>query len=369
MRIDAISIYHVAMPLVYPFRTAYGDDDAIESVLVKMEAGGEAGWGETSPMRLPFYSPEWAAGIFLLMRDVLAPRLLGQEIGTGEELQSRLAAIKGNQFAKAGLDLAWWDLEAKRSEQPLWKVLGGVGPSVEVGADFGVMESIDALLGKIDEAVGAGFPRVKLKFRRGWDLDMLAAVRQAFPKTTIHIDCNSSFTLADLDMFKKVDQFGLAMIEQPLAHDDLVDHATLQKHLATPVCLDESIVSVDRARKAIQLKACGWVNVKPGRAGGLTTAVKIHDVCREAGIPCWVGGMLESAVGARHCLALATLPNFKYPADIFPSARFYKKDLADPDITLAGPGRIEAPEVAGVGAEPNAEELARLTVERAVLEA
>jgi o-succinylbenzoate synthase len=368
MRITAISIYHVAMPLVYPFRTAYGDDAAIESVLVKMESGGVCGWGETSPLKLPFYSPEWAAGIFLLMRDVLAPRLLGQEIDTAEDLQWRLGPVKGNHFAKGGLDLAWWDLEARRTGRPLWKALGGVQPSVQVGADFGVMDSIDALLGKIDEAVRAGFPRVKLKFRRGWDLDMLAAVRRVFPKHTFHIDCNSSFTLADLDLFKKVDAFGLAMIEQPLAHDDLVDHAALQKHLATPLCLDESIVSVDRTRKAIQLKACGWMNVKPGRVGGLTTAVKIHDLCRDAGIPCWVGGMLESAVGARHCLALATLPNFKYPSDIFPSARFYKKDLADPDITMAGPGRIEAPAIAGVGADPNPEELVRLTVEHAVLE-
>ncbi len=362
MRIDSIAVYHVAMPLIYPFRTAYGNDDTIESVLVRMTSGATTGWGEGAPWRLPGYSPEWAAGAFTLVRDYLAPQVVGKAIETPDQLQSAMAGIKGNYFAKGSLDTAWWDLHARLRGEPLWKALGGKDPQVRVGADFGVMESIDALLSKIDEAIRMGFSRVKLKFRPGWDVDMVAAVRGAFPTHTFHIDCNSAWTLDALPMFKKLDRYNLAMIEQPLSHDDLIDHATLARSIATPVCLDESITSLDRARKAIQTKACGYMNLKPGRVGGLTVAVQIHDLCRDNAVPCWVGGMLESAVGAQHCLALATLENFTYPADVFPSARFYKRDLSQPELALTAPGCMTAPDVPGVGAVPDEKELARLTL-------
>jgi len=367
MRIDSISVYHVAMPLVYPFRTAYGNDDTIESVLVRMDSGNVTGSGEGAPWRLPGYSPEWAASAFAIVRDYLAPQVVGKNIASPDELRMALSGIKGNYFAKGAVDTAWWDLNACLRDEPLWKTLGGKSAQVRVGADFGVMETIDALLGKIDEAVRQGFPRVKLKFRPGWDVDMVAAVRGAFPKHTFHIDCNSAWTLDALPMFKKLDRYELAMIEQPLAHDDLIDHATLAQAIATPVCLDESITSFDRARKAIQTKACRYMNLKPGRVGGLTVAVKIHDLCRDHGIPCWVGGMLESAVGARHCLALATLDNFTYPADVFPSARFYTRDLAQPELTLSSPGIMTAPSAPGVGAVPDPDELTRLTMASAVV--
>jgi len=368
MHIESIELYRVAMPLVYPFTTAYGSDDSIESVLVRMTSGGVVGWGESSPMRHPHYSPEWAAGIFLLLRDVLAPRLLGEEIASGAELQARLGATKGNPFAKAALDTAWWDLHARLRGEPLWQVLGGGGATVTVGADFGVMESLDALLVVIGQAVSAGYERVKLKFRPGWDIAMVEAVRAAFPETVFHIDCNSGYRLADLPLFKQLDRYGLAMIEQPLMHDDLLDHAALQREIDTPICLDESITSPDKARKAIALGACRWVNIKPGRVGGITPALAIHDLCAEAGIPCWVGGMLESAVGASHCLALATLPNIKYPSDVFPSSRFYKEDLAVPEIVLSGPSRITASSAPGIGTEPHPERLAACAVERAVIQ-
>jgi o-succinylbenzoate synthase len=362
MRIDSIFVYHVAMPLVYPFRTAYGNDDTIESVLVRMDSGGATGWGEGAPWRLPGYSPEWAAGAFGLVRDYLAPQVVGKDLSTPDQLQTAMSGIKGNYFAKGAVDTAWWDLDARLRGEPLWKALGGADPHVRVGADFGVMETIDALLAKIDEAIREGFPRVKLKFRPGWDLDMVAAVRGAFPNHTFHIDCNSAWTLDALPMFKRLDRFNLAMIEQPLAHDDLIDHATLARQIATPICLDESITSLERARKAIQTKACGYMNLKPGRVGGLTVAVKIHDLCLTSGIPCWVGGMLESAVGAQHCLALATLKNFTYPADVFPSARFYRKDLAQPELALSAAGCMTAPDAPGVGAVPDESELKRHTL-------
>ena len=369
MRIEFIDLYKVRMPLVYPFRTAYGSDEVIEAVLVRLGSGERSGWGESQPFAAPCYSPEFAAGVFEVLRDWLAPALVGQEVGSGAELATRLAPFKGNYFAKGGLDMAWWDLHARMQGRPLWQVLGGKGPTVTVGADFGVMESFDLLLGKIDEALARGFKRVKLKYAPGWDLPMVAAVRKAFPKGVFHIDCNSAYRLSDLPMFKALDQYGLAMIEQPLMHDDLIDDAKLAAAISTPVCLDESITGVDKARKAIELKACGWVNIKPVRVGGLTNALEINRLCADAGVPCWVGGMLESAVGASHCLAMATLDNMQYPNDVFPSSRFYTRDLGQPEIVLSGPSQITAQPGPGIGVEPDPERLREMTVEHVHLEA
>lgn len=367
MRIDVVEIYRVSMPLVYPFRTAFSNEEAIESILVCLRSGGACGWGETSPWRAPHYSPEWAHAAFELMRDWLAPRLVGGDFPTGEDLQRAMAHVKGNYFAKAGLDLAWWDLKARMEGRPLWQLLGGRGPTVTVGADLGVMETLDKLLGEVAAAQQAGFKRVKLKYRPGWEIDMVSAVRAAFPDLVIHVDCNSAYTLADLPMFESLDRFNLAMIEQPLAHDDLADHAVLQARLDTAVCLDESIVTVAKARQAMSQKACRWVNIKLGRVGGLTNALAIHDLCQASGIPCWVGGMLESAVGQSHNIALATLPNIKYPSDIFPTRRFYAEDLGEPSLELSGPSQITAPPGPGIGCEPNQNRLQRLQVENAVI--
>jgi len=368
-RIDRIEIHRVRIPLVYPFETAYGRDDAVEPVLVRIEADGTYGWGEAQAFQYPTYCPEYPAGVFLILRGVLGPAIAGREISSGEDVQNRLACFKGNPFAKGAIDMAWWDLFAKRRGEPLWKTLGGHGNVIDVGADFGVMETIDALLEKIGSAVRDGFKRIKLKYAPGWDLDMVAAVRRAFPDAVFHVDCNSAYTLDDLPMFKKLDQYKLAMIEQPLMHDDLIDHATLQRQIETPICLDESITSLAKARKAIEIGACRWINIKPVRVGGLTPALKIHDLCAQAGVPCWVGGMVESGLGASHCMAMATLSNIKYPCDIFPSSRFFEKDLATPEIALSGPSQVTAPAVPGVGSEPDPERLRRLTLETATLHA
>jgi O-succinylbenzoate synthase len=367
MYIDRIDLYHVAMPLIAPWRTAYGEDAVVESVLVKMASGDLAGWGEASPLATPTYSPEWATGVFTVARNWLAPRLVGNRVNSGADLQSRLALVKGNYFAKGGLDMAWWDLHAQHQGQPLYRTLGGERPTVTVGADFGVMDAIDDLLKQVGEAVQAGFKRIKLKFRPGWDLPMVRAVRRAYPDTVFHIDCNSAYRLEDAPLFAALDEFNLAMIEQPLAHDDLLDHAALQKQVRTPVCLDESITSLDKTRKALALGSCKYVNIKPGRVGGLTNAIAIHDLCQQHEVPCWVGGMLESAVGVAHCIALATLPGFTYPADIFPSRRYYRQDLGTPEIVLSGTSQISALEQPGIGTAPVQERLATMTLDHAVV--
>ncbi|HWC88457.1 MAG TPA: o-succinylbenzoate synthase [Pirellulales bacterium] len=369
MLIDSVELFHVAMPLISPWRTAYGEDATIESVLVRIASSDDTAWSESSPLAAPCYSPEWAGGVFACLRDWLAPAVVGQEIDSGEELQQRLAHFKGNSFAKAALDTAWWVLESQRRGLPLHRLLGATRDRVDVGADFGVQDSIDELIAKIGPAIDAGFKRVKLKYRPGWDVRMLEAVRRVFPSHTFHIDCNSGYTLADFDMFCRLDDFNLAMIEQPLAFDDLVDHARLAQSIRTPICLDESITSLARAEMAIDLGSCRWMNIKPGRVGGLTPALAIHELCQQAGIPCWVGGMLESAVGSRVCIALAMLDNFTYPADIFPSHVYYHEDLGTPPVGLvAGPDgspQVIAPDVPGTGTEPDPQRLERMTVARA----
>ncbi|HUG19397.1 MAG TPA: o-succinylbenzoate synthase [Planctomycetaceae bacterium] len=335
MRIDRIELFHVTMPLIYPWRTAYGEDAEIHSILCRMTSGSVDAWAESCPLLAPCYSPEYAAGLYLTAENWFAPALAGQDLTSGEDLQQRLAHFKGNQFAKGLLDNAWWVLHSRIENRPLHELWGATRTEVEVGDDFGIRDSIDDLVGLIAESVDQKFPRIKLKFRPGWDDTMLAEVRKAFPKQTFHIDCNSGYRLSDLDLFKKIDEFELAMIEQPLAHDDLLDHAELQRQIRTPVCLDESITSVHKTEQAIRIKSCRFVNIKPARVGGLTNALKIHDLCQRENIPCWVGGMLESATGAALCVELAMLDNFTYPADIFPSSRYYREDLATEPLVLS----------------------------------
>jgi O-succinylbenzoate synthase len=367
VRIEQLDLYHVAMPMTEVWRTGCGDETAIQSVIVRMTTDAEVGWAETAPHRGPLYSPEWADGVYSVIRDWLGPMVLGHDVASGDELQALMSTVRANQFAKAGLDVAWWDAHARSTGKAMWQVIGGAAPVVEAGADLGVKDTIEELLETIAAAVDTGFKRIKLKYRPGWDLFMLRAVRERFPDQVFHIDCNSSYTLDDLPMFREIDRFGLAMIEQPLRYDDLLDHAKLQAEIRTPVCLDESINSLHRTRHAIELKSCQWINIKVGRTGGLTPALAIHNLCREHGIPNWIGNMLESALGQAPSLAMATLPNVKYPSDVFPSSRFYVQDLCDPQLELSGPSEATAPDRPGLGWIPNPERLAQVTLKHTTL--
>jgi O-succinylbenzoate synthase len=230
--------------------------------------------------------------------------------------------------------MAWWNLDAEIKGKPMHELLGGSFRNVDAGADYGVQDSHDMLLEKIQGACDQGFKRIKLKVKRGWDLKMLKIVRSTFPKMTFHIDCNSGYTLDDLGLFKEIDKLGLAMIEQPLFHTDLLEHAELQKQLDTPVCLDESITSIRSFEWALRLKSCRMLNIKPGRVGGLSVAVKLHHMAKDAGIPCWVGSMLESGIGEGILIELATLGNFTYPGDLFPTKAHYQQDLTEPEVVL-----------------------------------
>ena len=334
MRLDRLDVYHVSMPLIYPWRTAYGEDHAIDSVLVKATSDGVTAWSEATPFRAPHYVPESAGSVYHLVTEIFGPLVVGREFDTAADLDARLAAFKGNGFAKAAIEVLWWTLECKRTGTPLHTLLGGSDDDVIAGADFGILDSFDDLLADIQKAVDAGFPRIKLKARPGWDVEMLRAVRGSFPDTILHIDCNAGYTLDDLDTFKTIDQFRLAFLEQPLQWDDVVDHAELSRQIETPICLDESARELRTIQQALEINACQYVNIKPGRSGGLTRSLKIHDMCRDHGVPVWIGGMLESSVGAALCIELATLPNFTYPGDLFPSSKFYVQDLAEPALEL-----------------------------------
>lgn len=332
MRIEKLDVYYVSMPLIYPWRTAYGEDYDIHSVFVKATSGKYEAWSESTPFFAPTYLPESAGSVYYNVTEIFGPHIVGREYNTPQELNARLDLFKGNSFAKAAIEICWWTLEQQITNTPLHRLLGGETREVQAGADFGVQDSIDMLLGNIETAVYAGYPRIKLKVRKGWDLDMLRVVTSTFPDMTFHIDCNSGYTLDDLPFFKAIDNLGLAFLEQPLHYADLLDHANLAQQIETPVCLDETIVSIKTAEQAIAIGACKYINIKTGRVGGLSNAIAIHDLARDAGIPVWIGGMLESAVGSAISVELATLQNFTYPGDLFPSSRFYTQDVAEPPL-------------------------------------
>ena len=365
MRIDRLDVYYVGMPLIEPWRTAYGADYDIHSVLVKAASGEHTAWSESTPFFAPTYSPESAGSVFYHVSEVFGPQIVGRCYLDAGELNDRLGMFRGNPFAKAAIEICWWTLESAITGLPLHILLGGETREVAAGADFGIQDSIDILLERIQGAVDAEFPRIKLKVAPGWDLEMLRAVRSAFPDTTFHIDCNGGFTLDDLSMFEAIDRLGLAFIEQPLHHADVLDHAELARQIDTPVCLDESVSSVKAAEQAIQIGACRYINIKPGRVGGLSNAVAIHDKARDAGIPVWIGGMLESAVGGAICVELATLQNFTYPGDLFPSSRFYVQDLAEPPTVLTPRNTFEP--YSGPLPAPDPERLERLALRSATV--
>lgn len=371
MRIERLDIYWANVPLISPFHTAYGELSTSPLLLVRIESQGHYAWGEIGSVYEPNYSAQHTLSIFHTVREHFAPRIIGQDIDSSQELLSRLALYKGNEFSKACLEIPFWVLQAKREGKPLHQLLGGETRPVAVGADFGVEDSFDTLLSHIQEAVDQEYPRVKLKFRPGWDIDMLEAVRSTFPDLVFHIDCNAAYTLKDADLFRQIDRFALAMIEQPLQDDSLSlhHHAELQKMIATPICLDESIHNLKSTQLAIQLGSCQVVNIKMARVGGLAASLAIHDICMAHDIPCWSGGMGESAVGAGINIELATLPNFKYPNDIFPSQRFYARDLGVPEVVLSGPGEMIPSQVPGTPYEPREDLLQEHTVEHLVFRA
>lgn len=342
------------MPLKDPWVTSFGAQPDITTVLVRLTGHGVAGWGEAAPGTWPLFCGEWASSTFTLVRDLMLPRLVGADVDDVGRLTEMFADIRGNTFAKAAIETAWWALRGAVEQRPLSHYVGGSRSAVPAGADFDLHTDTDELLAKVGNAVGSGCPRVKLKVGRQTKIEQLREVRRTFPDATLHIDCNGVFTRDDADFLTLLDPLRLAMIEQPLHPDDFLGHAQIQRQLDTPVCLDESIRSEHDLELALRLGSCRFVNVKPGRVGGFWKAAVIGQTAQRAGVGAVVGNMLESPVGAHVCLALASCEWATYPADLFASERFFPRPLADNDISPSASGgwMFDVPHTPGNPAVP-----------------
>jgi O-succinylbenzoate synthase len=351
MRVEQIELRIVRLPLVRPFLTSSSRKEFLDHVLVRIEAGGVTGWGECASPSDPFYCPETTETCWHILRDFLAPMVLGREWSTIEELVACYRLVKGNAFARSGLEMACWDALARSKAQPLWLLLGGTRPEIVSGVSLGIEDRINVLLDRVALHAEEGYRRIKLKIAPGRDVEVVRRVRERFPALPLQVDANSAYTLADLPSLQALDAFDLVLIEQPLAHDDIVDHARLQSVLRTPVCLDESIHSAEDARKALDLGACRIINIKVSRLGGLLEAKRVHDLCLARGVPVWCGGMHEFGIGRAANVAIASLPGFTLPGDVSGSDKYYAQDVVEPPI-LGHQGAIPVFNGPGLGVEP-----------------
>lgn len=370
MIITSVELREIRLPLIHFFETSFGRTTERRILLVRVtDKNGTEGWGECTAGEGPFYCEEWTETAWATIKTFLAPMVVGMELKSAADTVEQMRAVRGNRMAKAAVETACWDLEARRLGRPLWKHLGGVNSEISCGVSLGIQTTPDALIEKIEKELGAGYQRIKIKIKPGWDLKIIAQVRKRFPDIKVMADANSAYSLADVPLFKQLDQYNLMMIEQPLAHDDIFDHAELQKQIATPICLDESIHSSADARHAIQLGATRIINLKLGRVGGHAHAKKVEQVCRENKIPLWCGGMLESGIGRAHNIAMATLEGFTLPGDVSASARYWEQDIIDPPVTVSSRGTIVAPEKPGLGFDINRGRIDSLTIRKETIHA
>ncbi len=364
MRIEHIELRQITMRLVAPFETSFGVELDEEHIIVRVDGEGLTGWGECVASRDPFYSYETNQTAWHILRDYLIPAILSQDLASVDDASTKWARVRGHEMAKAGIESALWDWFAKARGVSLAQLLGGTRDRIAVGVSVGIQASPAALVARVENYLREGYARVKLKIAPGRDLPFVAAVRRAFPNLLLQVDANSAYTLADLATLRALDDFDLLLIEQPLSHDDIFDHHKLQRELKTPICLDESILSLADARAAIELNSCRIINIKPGRVGGFTESKRIHDFCAVHGVPVWHGGMLESGIGRAGNVALAALPNFTLPGDISASKRYYVEDLVEPEFTVDARGTMAVPAQPGIGVTVIAERLERVTTRR-----
>jgi O-succinylbenzoate synthase len=349
MKIERIEVRRLRLPLRFPFETSFGRTTAKDFLLVCVSSDGVTGYGECVADDDPYYLPETNGTVLHILRDFLAPLVLGREVAHPRDLHALFARVRGHEMAKAALEMAVFELEARRQQVPLYRILGGRGGFIASGVSIGLQKSTGDLLEKVALEKEAGYRRIKIKIKPGHDLELVAAIRARHPDLPLMVDANSAYSLADAPLLREMDAHALMMIEQPLAWDDIVDHATLQRQLKTSVCLDESIHSAEDARRALDLGACRVVNIKVGRVGGFAEATAVHDLCRARGVPVWCGGMLESGIGRLANVHLQTLPGFALPGDTSASARYFEEDLVDPPVVVLPQGTIAVPEGPGVG--------------------
>jgi O-succinylbenzoate synthase len=364
MKIESIELRHVNMPLASPFSTSMGTDSSIEHIIVRIDAEGLIGWGECVAEATPFYAGETITSAWHMLQDFLMPAIIGKNPASVDQTVALYANVRGNNMAKAGLEAALWDVFAKARNVSLATMLGGKKKEIAVGVSIGIQQSAPELLEKIYAYRAEGYKRVKIKIAPGSDIVFVDAVRKEYPDLPLLVDANAAYELSHLNVFKRLDDYNLLLIEQPLGYDDLYDHSRLQRELTTPVGLDESICSLNYTRAALALESCRAINIKPGRVGGFTEAQRIHDYCALKNIPVWHGGMLESGIGRAGNIALASLPNFVLPADISASKRYYKHDIIEPEFTVDANGMTAVPTAAGIGVDVNTQMLEKVTVKK-----
>jgi o-succinylbenzoate synthase len=364
LKIDGVELRLIRLPLIEPFETSFGKIDSRLIFLVCLEADGLRGWGEVVASEEPLYSYETVGTAQHVIRDFFGPALLTAPITGLNDLARRLARFRGHNMAKAGLELAFMHLLAQVNEQSLSALIGGELKRVAVGVSLGIQPTISRLLERVERYLGLGYQRIKLKIKPGWDLDVVDEVRRKYPQILLSVDANSAYTFDDADHLKQLDQFNLLMIEQPLQHDDLMNHARLQEMMSTSLCLDESIVNLRQARMALELDSCRIINIKVGRVGGYSEALGIHDLCSSRGIPVWCGGMLESGIGRAHNIALASLRGFSLPGDISASSRYFERDIISPEVVVADDGTVAVPDGKGLGFEVDVDYIKHLTETR-----
>ena len=362
MKIDAIILRELHLPLVRPFETSFGVTRNRRILLAEIRSEGLTGWGECTAGERPFFSGESTDSAWAAIVNELGPMLAAETPDHGGDCPRIFKQVRGNRMAKATLENAIWDLEAQREGISLSRLLGGVREIIPCGVSMGIQATIPELLANIEKALAAGYQRIKLKCKQGWDVEVFEKVRNRWPGITLSCDANSAYKLKDADHLVTFDAFDLLMIEQPLWHDDFYYHSMLQKRLDTPICLDESIRNRRDALAAIEMESCKIINIKLGRVGGFSEAIAVHNAAHERGIPVWCGGMLESGIGRSHNIALSTLENFTLPGDVSASARYWREDIVDPEITVLPTGEIMIPTTPGRGYEVRTELVERLTV-------
>ena len=364
LNIEGVEIRLIRLPLNEPFETSFGKIDSRLIFLVCLHAEGLRGWGEVVASEEPRYSYETVGTAFHVIKDFFGPALLAEPIKGLDDLAKRLSSFRGHNMAKAGLELAYMDLLAQVSQQSLSTLIGGTVKRVPVGVSLGIQPTVSQLLERVERYLSLGYQRIKLKIKPEWDLDVVAQVRRAHPNILLSVDANSAYTFDDREHLKKLDDFDLLMVEQPLQNDDLLDHAKLQQLMKTAICLDESIVGQRQAATALELKSCRIINIKIGRVGGYSEALGIHDSCHSSGIPVWCGGMLESGIGRAHNIALASLKGFTLPGDISASSRYFARDIIQPEVTVAPDGTVTVPDTVGLGFDVDLDFVGALTETR-----
>lgn len=369
MRIDAVEVLDVAMRMIEPFETSFGVEQDRHFSVVKVISDGVSGYGECVAMEGPFYNEETVVSAKDVIVRFLVPRIIGKEFAHPSELEPVFRSVRRNFMAKSAVETALWDLHGRLTEQSLAELLGGVKTRVDVGISIGLQPSIDQLMVKVDGYITQGFKRIKIKIKPGSDIELVQAIRDEFGDVPLMVDANSAYGLSDVELLRSLDDFGLMMIEQPLAHDDIYHHAQLAREISTPICLDESITSLDDLDLALALGACSIVNLKVPRVGGLSASLAIEQRCRDEGIALWCGGSLESGIGRLVNLAVTSLPGFTLPGDTAPSARYFHRDVLVDPVEFAAPGEIAVPSRPGIGVEVDHDVLAGYTLGRLRFEA